>query len=133
MSQFLMCCSFKDLTEFQCRKLSQNIPNKDLYKKVANYFLKHANMDNIWVMEKSDNYFTKAQTILHQGGNFKSTYLFKLLDKICNICETMIFWYGSDFEALDVVVYKEELFLNVGESINDSMNECYLIFKKVIK
>ena len=131
MSQFIMCYSHKDLSIFGCNRLSSNVANKQIFDRVANNLLKEIEMDNVWIMEGVDNYFLKAQKDVFNGKKFKSTCLYKLLDKICDICHIIIFWYGSEFEDLDIITDKDKMFLYIQESIKDSMCECYLIYKNI--
>ena len=133
MSQFMMCFSYENLTGFEFSNLTKNISNKELFIKVADKNLKHKENKNIWVMEKIDDYFSEAQLFLNNGKSFKSTKLYNILFNICDLCEVIIFWYGSEFENLDMVIDKKQMLLKIEESVKDSMCECYLIFKNKSK
>lgn len=130
VSQFMICYSKQDLTKLECTCLLKIKNNKELLKNVKETYFRNVENDNVWVLEGVDELFVDAQKYLMTEKKFESTHLYNIIKQISDICETIIFWYGSEYDDLDVVNDKNQLFLALKDALNDSMCECYSLYRK---
>lgn len=129
MSQFLMCASERNI-DFFCDLVDESLLKNSIFLNVKNMYFDSINMKNIWIMKKIDRIFCEAQTAINSGTSFSQTQLYDIIDRLCNMCEIVVLWYGNFYEDLDVCLNKQEVLSNVKKSISYSECECYLVFRK---
>jgi hypothetical protein len=98
MSQFMLCKSTCDLTKQKCEKIACHKDNEEFFTKV----IKEVNgdvRDEIWVVTSIDFLFTQAKK---QNGiiTFENTEIFSLMSFLFDVSETMILWYGDEYQDL---------------------------------
>lgn len=113
MSQFLICKSEHNLSKYGIR-LQDTSSNIDLYYKVINQYVPKEDVNNIWVIDKIHNMINQLQNNLHE------------IQEIASKSEWMIFWYGSDFDELDVISSEQELMGYLKRNITNPCLEIYL-------
>jgi len=127
MSQFILCKSTKNLENYNYVKLIHYAENKRFLSKVANELFNDDEMKDVWLMPDIDNLFTLVQ---RQYGMvpFEETDVYLQLSKIYDLSETIILWYCSFYQDLDIVNTKEQFLNEVQKSIYcpSGMCECYL-------
>lgn len=129
MSQFMICETKNDLVQVGCEKLSKCKENREFFIQVIkNALLNEMKFDNLWVFENIDKYFVETQCETHQGKKFEETDLYYKLNMLCDLCDKVILWYGSDFQELDKVTNKKDFLFNIGVDIGNSVCESYIIF-----
>jgi len=131
MSQFILCKSTKNLKNYNFVKLIHCAENERFLRKIANELFNDEEMNDIWFMQDFDGLFTLAQ---RQYGivTFEETDVYLKLSKIYDLSETIILWYGSFYQDLDIVNIKEQFLNEIQKGIYcpSGMCECYL---RVIK
>lgn len=111
MSQFLICKSKENLSEYGC-KLNGVIGNKDLLQRVGQkYFDKE---DEIWVIES-----------IHEMLNSLEENIITIRD-IAQKSQEMIFWYGIEYEGLDNLYSEKELIDYLEDEYKNPCLELYL-------
>lgn len=122
MSQFMICKSAVDLKKFGGKLIDlDSEANTFLASVVQTYYAEEQN-DNIWIVEKIDEY----SCVQLDYNAFIISNLYSLLDNLYEICEWMIFWYGRDYDDLDVVYTKNELISYVRHCIEKPGCELYI-------
>ncbi|MGN0497338.1 MAG: hypothetical protein ACI4GW_14025 [Lachnospiraceae bacterium] len=105
MSQFLICKSNEKLTKYG-KKIDDVMLNKDLYMKVIKKYMYNVNANNIWVVEKIHDILNVFE------------YGINIVEEISRKSELMIFWYGSDFEDLDIIDSRQMLMKYLEDNID---------------
>ena len=111
MSQFLICKTEKDLSNYG-KKIDDTILNYDLFSKVINQYAMNEKADAIWIIEN-----------IHEMVNQLQKHM-EIIEEIISKSDVMIFWYGSDFQELEVVNSRCEL---VDYLKNNVDNPCFEI------
>ena len=115
MSQFLICKSYEDLSSYGCTFL-QCKNNKLLYSSVIEKYI-NGNFDNIWIIERISKWIDDT--------NKEMNFIYELIDK----SDILIFWYGTDYDDLDVFYSKEEMIRYIDLEIEESCVELYIFGK----
>lgn len=116
MSQFLICKSDDNLSKYGIR-LQDTSSNIDLYYAVINQYAPKEKVNNIWVIDKIHDMINQLRCNLHE------------IQEIASKSEWMIFWYGSDFDELDVISSEQELMDYLKCNITNPNLEIYLYVK----
>lgn len=111
MSQFLICKATKDLSNYG-KKIDDTILNYDLFSNVINQYGMNEKADAIWIIEN-----------IHEMVNQLQKHM-ETIEEIISKSDVMIFWYGSDFQELEVVNSRCEL---VDYLKNNVDNPCFEI------
>lgn len=122
MSQFLICKAEKDLSNYG-KKINDIILNHDLFSKVINQYIMEENADAIWIIEN-----------IHEMVNQLDTHM-EIIEEIIFKSDVMIFWYGSDFQELEVVNSRFELLDYLKQNVDNPCFEIdlYADFNKATK
>lgn len=122
MSQFLICKAEKDLSNYG-KKINDIILNHDLFSKVINQYIMEENADAIWIIEN-----------IHEMVNQLDTHM-EIIEEIIFKSDVMIFWYGSDFQELEVVNSRFELLDYLKQNVDNPCLEIdlYADFNKATK
>lgn len=122
MSQFLICKAEKDLSNYG-KKINDIILNHDLFSKVINQYIMEENADAIWIIEN-----------IHEMVNQLDTHM-EIIEEIISKSDVMIFWYGSDFQELEVVNSRFELLDYLKQNVDNPCFEIdlYADFNKATK
>lgn len=126
MSQYMICKSKTDLSEFGCVLLNMDEKDNTLILSILKKYYPNKVYDNIWIIENMEEYCCKQLCY----NEFIVSNLYFLLCNLYDLCEWMIFWYGNEFCDLDEVYSKDELLSFVQHSIEVPCCELYL---RVIK
>ena len=111
MSQFLICESKENLSEYGC-KLNELVDNKDLLELVKQKYF--GAKDEIWVIIG-----------IHEMLNCLEENIV-IIKNIAQKSKEMVFWYGSEYEDLDNLYSEEELIDYLYSEYNDWGLELYL-------
>lgn len=111
MSQFLICKTKKDLSNYG-KKIDDIILNHDLFSKVINQYVMAEKADAIWIIEN-----------IHEMVNQLEKHM-EIIEEIISKSDVMIFWYGSDFQELEVVNSRFELLDYLKHNVD---NPCFEI------
>ncbi|MBD5489917.1 MAG: hypothetical protein HDR13_14190 [Lachnospiraceae bacterium] len=122
MSQFMICKSAFDLTQFGGKLINKDEEDYAFFISVVQKHYEEKTYSNIWTIEKIDDY--SCEQLDYNA--FISSKLFSLLNNLYEICEWMIFWYGNDYDDLDVVHTKNELIDYVRHCIEKPGCELYI-------
>lgn len=113
MSQFLICKAEKDLSNYG-KKINEIILNHDLFSKVINQYIMEENADAIWIIEN-----------IHEMVDQLEKHM-EIIEEIISKSDVMIFWYGSDFQELEVVNSRFELLDYLKQNVANPCFEIYL-------
>lgn len=111
MSQFLICKAEKDLSNYG-KRIDDTIINYDLFSKVINQYAMNEKADAIWIIEN-----------IHKMVNQLQKHM-EIIEEIIYKSDVMIFWYGSDFQELEVVNSRCELLDYLKHNVD---NPCFEI------
>lgn len=111
MSQFLICKAAEDLSNYG-KKIDDTILNYDLFSKVINQYIMSEKADDIWIIEN-----------IHEMVNHLQKHM-EIIEEIVSKSDVMIFWYGSDFQELEVVNTRCELMDYLKHNVD---NPCFEI------
>ena len=111
MSQFLICKAAKNLSNYG-KKIDDTILNYDLFSKVINQYIMSEKADDIWIIEN-----------IHEMVNHLYKHM-EIIEEIVSKSDVMIFWYGSDFQELEVVNTRCELMDYLKHNVD---NPCFEI------
>ena len=107
MSQFVMCKSRTNLEEYGGERFSLQKINSDLYRSVLNKYYPNKGYYDIWIIENIHDLCDKALDY----DRFIVSELYHVLDKLYELCEWIILWYGDEYEDLKEIHTKKE-FIN---------------------
>ena len=122
MSQFMICKSAFDLTQFGGKLINKDEEDYIFFISVVQKHYEEKTYSNIWIIEKIDDY--SCEQLDYNA--FISSKLFSLLNNLYEICEWMILWYGDEYDDLDVVHTKNELIDYVQHCIEKPGCELYI-------
>ena len=83
--------------------------------------------NNIWIIEDIHDYCNEAQ----ESKSFINSKLYYILDKLYDVCDYMVLWYGSEYDDLDEVYSKKGLFEYVEHCLKNPCCEIYLRIDKM--
>lgn len=126
MSQFLMCKAKANLLQYGGKLLNTCEINNNFFVSVLTRYYAIDEYDDIWVIGNIHEYCNETLSY----DDFFSSELFYLLNNIFDLCEWMIFWYGSEYDDLDKVYSKDELLNYVQHCIE---KPCCQLYVRVIK
>jgi len=125
MSQFMLCKSSRNLEKLGCVRIADCKLNREFLTKAARQVLACDTLHDIWEVSNFDDLLTQAQRqIVEQS--FETTELYSLLSSLFDASDTIVLWYGDEYQDLNHVNNKEQFLSSVRESLMDSMCECYL-------
>lgn len=133
MSQFMLCNSLKNLGAYGKCLLEKDTENRELFVAVSEKYFHPLNMKNVWIVENISEYCDQALSGIAQTYEMQETHkqLYNLIDKLYDVSETMILWYGNDYKELDIVDTKEELIEYIAEKLKSYCFELYVWCKNV--
>jgi len=105
MSQFMISRAEADLTDCGGIRLLDSKYNRELLLSVINDYFPNTD-NNIWIIEDIHDYCNEAQ----ESKSFVNSKLYYILDKLYDVCDYMVLWYGSEYDDLDEVYSKKGLF-----------------------
>ena len=73
-----------------------------------------------------DTLFTEAQKAIGNNQEFENTRLNKVISRILEVSDEIVFWYGSDFDDLDSVAEESVLRDSLKQALETSSCEAYL-------
>ena len=85
--------------------------------------------NNIWIIEDIHDYCNEAQ----ESKSFVNSKLYYILDKLYDVCDYMVLWYGIEYADLDEVYSKKGLFEYVEHCLENTCCEIYLRIDKMKK
>lgn len=106
MSQFLICKSMEDLSRYG-EKMQTITSNHDLFSKVINQYIPNEDLKYIWVIERIHEIVNQLEGHIH------------VMEEIVSKSDVMIFWYGSDYQELEIVNSKVELMTYLKNNITN--------------
>lgn len=113
VSQFLICKSKDNLAKYGM-KFKDTVSNKNLYIQVVNKYVKDTDVQDIWIINRIDDMINQLEDNM------------QIIDEISSKSELMIFWYGSEFQELDLMSSKQELMRYLKKNITNPCMEIYL-------
>lgn len=102
-----MCKSRTNLEEYGGERFSMQKINSDLYRSVLNKYYPNKGYYDIWIIENIHDLCDKALDY----DRFIVSELYHVLDKLYELCEWIILWYGDEYEDLKEIHTKKE-FIN---------------------
>lgn len=126
MSQFMVCKAEVDLGQFGGILLDSKDKSNAFILPMLEQYYPESPYDNIWVINNMEEYCCKQL----RANEFAVSDLYFLLNNLYDICDWMIFWYGSEYDDLDEVCSKDELIRYVQKHMEEPCCELYV---RVIK
>ena len=112
LSQFLICKSQHQMTKYGV-KIEDIETNKSMYMQAIDKYMQ-GNVEKIWVVNNIHDMIDNLAQNLN------------IIDEISRKSEVMVFWYGTDFEELDLFNSRQQLMNYLQENINNPCLEIYL-------
>ena len=126
VSQFLMCSSKSSLSDYGSNLTSLHGKNNKLLIDVSNKYLSMNSFDNLWVIEDIQSYCDKVL----DDTSFMHSKLYSILNDLYDKSDCMIFWYGNEYDDLEVLYSKNEMINYVTRCVTKPACEIYAIVKK---
>ena len=121
MSQYMMCKSNYDLSKYGRKLLGKSESNKVFLSVLNEYYPKERD-NNIWIIDNIDVF---CNEVINED-MFFSSEVYCLLNRIYDLCEWIILWYGGEYNDLDVIYTKDELMKYVQHCIEKPCCELYV-------
>lgn len=132
MTQFVLCSENKPLQE-KSPFTRVSIEEEGFLSDVASDVFSTTDKKKIFTValniDSFDSICTTAQIDLAEGRKFSETLLFQCIDWLFESCNSLVFWYGGDYDDLDCVYDRANLLEKVEEALGDSNCEFYVRYE----